>query len=80
MNTKKLLLAIKETIFMIASLHIALLVLYAVWHQEWVLLDLANILDAHLFIEGFEYSITTAGIGLVVLLLLLLRNYRATKE
>ena len=70
-NWKSILGALKDTIFTIAVIHIALLTIYAVWSRDFSFLNMASILDLKLFFPQVAYDFTAAVIGLVPVLALM---------
>ncbi len=75
MNSKRFWLAIKETIFIIALIHIILLVIYAVLSGNFVYLNVANILDIQLFFRQLEYTPLVGLIGWIFVVALFVWNY-----
>lgn len=72
--------ALKETIFQIAVLHLLLLIFQALRTGDFMYLSIANILDFHLFIEGFEYTATTAIFSGLPVLILFVTNYVRSRK
>ena len=76
---KPILGAVKETIFIIAVIHIAMLAIYAVWSRDFSYLNMAGIIDLKLFFPQVEYNFTAAVIGAVPVLALIAFLYGRKK-
>lgn len=74
-NSKRLWMAAKETIFIIAFIHIILLALYALWSGNFVYLNIADILDLKLFFTQLEYTPLVGLLGGIFVAALFVWNY-----
>lgn len=75
MDLRKIINSVKNTVLLIAALHLILLTIYTVSSGNFVYFNLANILDLKLFFPNLQYDSTTGLIGFITVLVLILINY-----
>ncbi len=76
MNGKRLLKALKETIFYSAVIHLILLAIHMVRTGDWTLYNMASIFDMKLYFPEIDYgSVTTAAIAMIPVIALFFWNY-----
>jgi uncharacterized membrane protein YidH (DUF202 family) len=82
MDTKRILRALKETIFYCAAIHLVLLGIYVIMSGDWTFLSIASIFDMKLFFPAIDYaSLTVVLVGLVPVIALFVWQYaRAAKK
>lgn len=68
-------LAIKETVFQVAALHILMITFQAIRTGDFQLVHLASILDLHFFFEDVPYTVSSNLLLYVSVALLLLVNF-----
>lgn len=75
LKIKNILIAIKETIFQFAALHLVILVFQAIRRGELVHLNMASVLDLRFLIPDLEYTFETGLILVIPVVLVLMVNY-----